>query len=895
MGNVMRIFKRDVLRLLKAPAALVVIIVLMVLPSLYTWFNVYGFMDPYAHTGNLRVCVVNEDEGATHALTGDLRLGDEIVIQLDSNDELGWAFVDRETAMEEVDSGRAYAAFVIPSDFSKDFTTILTGDFKQPKLEYYVNEKAGAVSPKITDTGATTLEETINSTFVGVVSKTVSTTIGDKINTSKAQLDTAQGAIASQLSSAHDSIGAARSSLRQLSGASTEAIDKANAAKASLEDSKKDIALLSDQLKQTSDLTVIVQNKVNAFAGELLPALGQSNDLASQAASKTNTTIASSAASIITAQGDVNAAIASGRATVEQNKLVIKELQALVDAMPEGTSKDNAASILAALKDSNDNLESTLDSLEIISKDTAETAAAVSDASDHVNTAMQGTLAAESDYRNTITTSTLPAINTGLSQIAGSTGTLSGVVAKQTLLVDQASLVLDQLISTLSTTTDALTQTDALLSGMESDLNTVQTDFLALMGSETLQKIFESSIDPQKISDFMQSPTELKTEKIYPLNAYGSAMAPLFTNLTLWIGVFMLMVILKLEVDDEGIKKATITQRYLARWLFFAPIVAMQAIICCTGNLALGVQAVNVPLFYATAVVTSLTYLSIQYALSVTLQHVGKGICIILVFVQIPGATGLYPIEMTTSFFQAVYPIFPFTYGINALRETIGGFYGDQYGQMMLVLLLFCVISFLVGLFVRPYLTNLNRLFAKQISESDIFNSEDVHVPSRRYRITQLINALSDRDEYRESLKEREAKFIALYPRLKQGALLFGVVVPLIAMVVFSLNETEKVIVLTAWLVWLAFIVVFLILVEYIYDSFERRRKLEVLSDSELRSLMEKPLSREGVRLPGSGERVAAAAVSSEVSGEAARASSDGGLNQDEESTSDSGKGGGDA
>ena len=112
----------------------------------------------------------------------------------------------------------------------------------------------------------------------------------------------------------------------------------------------------------------------------------------------------------------------------------------------------------------------------------------------------------------------------------------------------------------------------------------------------------------------------------------------------------------------------------------------------------LGVQVASVPLFFLTAVFASLTYLCIQYALSVLFQHIGKGLCIILIFVQIPGATGLYPIEMTPDFFQAVYPVFPFTYGINALRETIAGFYGFQWGGEMGMLLLYFLVFFVGGL-----------------------------------------------------------------------------------------------------------------------------------------------------------------------------------------------------
>ena len=124
-----------------------------------------------------------------------------------------------------------------------------------------------------------------------------------------------------------------------------------------------------------------------------------------------------------------------------------------------------------------------------------------------------------------------------------------------------------------------------------------------------------------KIADFMQSPTQLETEQLYPLNAYGSAMSPLFINLTLWIGVFMLMVIVHIEVDDEEIRNLTIAQRFLGRGILFAIMVSLQAIVCVTGCLFLGVQAENVAALYMTAVACSLTYLAIQYTLSTTLQH----------------------------------------------------------------------------------------------------------------------------------------------------------------------------------------------------------------------------------------------------------------------------------
>ena len=46
MKNVWLVFKRDILRLLKVPPALMVILFLIVLPSIYTWYNVAGFWNP---------------------------------------------------------------------------------------------------------------------------------------------------------------------------------------------------------------------------------------------------------------------------------------------------------------------------------------------------------------------------------------------------------------------------------------------------------------------------------------------------------------------------------------------------------------------------------------------------------------------------------------------------------------------------------------------------------------------------------------------------------------------------------------------------------------------------------------------------------------------------------
>ena len=384
----------------------------------------------------------------------------------------------------------------------------------------------------------------------------------------------------------------------------------------------------------------------------------------------------------------------------------------------------------------------------------------------------------------------------------------------------------------------ALDQTSTLLSDFENELASVETDLSALRASGALaQLVGEDGLDSSKIADFMMAPTQVETEELYPLNAYGSAMAPLFINLTLWIGVFMLMVIVRLEVDDEGLERLTIAQRFFGRALLLAPLAAIQAAVCCTGCLVIGVQTASVPLFYLTAIGASLSYLSIQYTLSSSLQHVGKGLCVILVFVQIPAATGLYPIEMTNGFFQTIYPMFPFTYGINAIRETISGFYGTAWHGNMAVLMGFLVAFAVLGAVACTYLANLNRLFARQIEESDIITGEAVELPARRYRLSQIIRTLANREEYRTAINGRMERFLALYPRLRVGSIAIAVLFPIVLTCILAAFSAEKVVILTSWLIWFFAAAVFFIVVEFWHDNLDHLVSLESMSDAEVRTL----------------------------------------------------------
>lgn len=89
MRNAFRIFRRDLKRILRNPAALLVIIGVSIIPSLYAWFNIVANIDPYANTSGIKVAVANNDSGGVEQWPFN-NAGDEIITNLKENDQLGW-------------------------------------------------------------------------------------------------------------------------------------------------------------------------------------------------------------------------------------------------------------------------------------------------------------------------------------------------------------------------------------------------------------------------------------------------------------------------------------------------------------------------------------------------------------------------------------------------------------------------------------------------------------------------------------------------------------------------------------------------------------------------------------------------------------------------------------
>lgn len=75
--------------------------------------------------------------------------------------------------MNKLNAGKYYAVIVVGEDFSRSLYDFLDNGLNPPTVTYYENSKKNAVASKITDTGKSTLQNTINSEFIDVCVKTI--------------------------------------------------------------------------------------------------------------------------------------------------------------------------------------------------------------------------------------------------------------------------------------------------------------------------------------------------------------------------------------------------------------------------------------------------------------------------------------------------------------------------------------------------------------------------------------------------------------------------------------------------------------------------------------------------------------------------------------------------
>jgi len=105
------IYRADLRRARRSLIAVVVTFGLIVIPSLFTWFNVAASWDPFGNTRSLRIAIANTDVGFKSDLVPlHINIGDQVVSALRKNDNFDWVIATEDEAIDQV--GRVGADLV---------------------------------------------------------------------------------------------------------------------------------------------------------------------------------------------------------------------------------------------------------------------------------------------------------------------------------------------------------------------------------------------------------------------------------------------------------------------------------------------------------------------------------------------------------------------------------------------------------------------------------------------------------------------------------------------------------------------------------------------------------------------------------------------------------------
>lgn len=735
MRNIIAILKRDLSRIRGSVVALIVAVGLVIVPTLYAWFNIAGSWDPYGNTGNLKVAVANSDNGyMSDLIPVRVNIGDTVVSALRENDQLDWRFVSESDAVEGVRSGEYYAAVVIPENFSSRMMTVFSSDAEHAEIVYYENQKANAIAPRVTDKAASTVRQQIDETFAKTISD-----VG--LATTSSLLEFMDG----------DQIAAYAGNL---SGTLADAITTLRDASGSVDEFAGLLQSSTGLLDSTSDLLAsagTANKNAEALVGDAKTGLSGMHDALDAAVAAINQSLKDSAGDYDAAAKAIDEAFGAADAHVSLTVTQLRDASADV-AKRASDMRDVQDNILAVERDvEGSNLPEKIKAelvqkIDIVANTVGNVANQQELLAKHLSDAAASLETGAADAR-----AKAQAVKGGIAEAKGSIGgvkdsynatlkqqisdlsdAVADVARRGSDMADDLSATVTDLSHAASALSDDLAGAHEVLAGASADLVSAADDLQRLkegldtaVTSGDLDRVRELiGSDPAALADALAAPVALDRQAVYHIKNYGSAMAPFYTTLSIWVAGIVLAAMLKANVDEADVKalgNPRLHELYLGRYAFFALLAFAQATLVCAGDLLFfGIQCEHPFQFMLVGWLAGFVFSNMIYTLTVSCGDIGKAIAVVLLVMQVAGSGGTFPIEMTADFFQAVYPFLPFTHAINAMHAAMAGAYGMEFWIELGTLSLYLIPSLALGLVFRRPVIRANRWIIEKLEETKL-------------------------------------------------------------------------------------------------------------------------------------------------------------------------------
>lgn len=762
MKNVFKIYIRDIKRICTNWAAMIMAIIIILIPSLYSLTNIKASWDPYANTNGIKIAVVNNDSGTIYK-EQELNLGRELVEKLEDNDKMDWIFVSEDEAKKGLLNEKYYASIVIPEDFSGCVTTLMDKEVVKPKLIYTVNEKINAIAPKLTDAGANSvknqLDENIVKTVSGVMFRLINETgveidgkrddirdLIDKIY----ELDEEMPQLESILDDIINGVGDVDQLLLKTNDILPTISDILDSTNDFVDNSgyivdkmKSDVDEISPRIKsdllQTQNLLNNASVTLDNIDENVLPdAAKKSLILISENATATKVTVSNIKGMLKSTKSFLKKIIDYDIREININESLLEEdenLQKIANKINE--QKKLFDDIKKSIKLVNSSITILMDKLDKVEEKLEILISRADEKIGNLENGEELDLQTLTDLRNN-----LRDVNTLITDVVDSydseiiNGINDGFDSIQYILnttveiLSQGRDVLPNLEEILSSAQDTIKFSGESLSDLRDKLPEVKdkvhevADKLREMDeddkfNEIIDMITNSWEDQ---SDFMASPVEIEDNRLFSWPNYGSSSVPFYIVLCIWVGALISSALLSFKAEniEEGVELKPY-EIYLGKLLTFLTLTSIGAALACGGSLIwLDVYAIHPVMFMFYGVFVAIVFTLIVYTAASLLDDIGKSAVVVIMVIQMAGTSGTFPIEVTPEIFHRIYEYLPFTYAINGMRQILAGIVYPILIKDIKILSVYAVVSFVLGITLKGPLNKVTDKVMEKLLKSGI-------------------------------------------------------------------------------------------------------------------------------------------------------------------------------
>ena len=757
MRNVLEIVRNDFRVIRQNTMTGIMVFGLVLIPLLFTCFNVLASWEPFENTEKLKIAVASNDRGhRTDIGAIDVNLGNEVLSKLSRNHDIDWQITDSEDAIDGTKSGDYYAAIVLPENFSTELMTFYVRGTKAPKLTLYTNEKKNALSSIITSKGASGVIQEIDKNFTQVVASVglgAITSLDEYLNTSDSKQ--ALTRVQNRVDDTAARLRSGAQTARSLSTLVETTVPLVETADSILENAGARMDILrngSGDGNVAGDLDAAVGNVRDSVSTALDATQSSYEGVRDRVNELVDGTQATSGAT-----ADTFDAMAAKFGQQADGLTAMRDrLEDTVGAVVPGVAKPGYDRAISDLNTSIARTRGLQESFSAVAADLRggrDTGSSISQAKDAFTAAIAAVENAKNSYEQNLRPQ-IDALSEPVSRLSndievigedirGIRGTISGSPV-------------DTLRKTSAATMGLSTRFDDLAARFDEIHNALEE----AKDTGDLSRIAEAvGDDPSALAAQLAAPVQVEEDPVFPVQSFGAGMAPFYATLALWIGALLSSVLIRTtvrsrdgqkvgddeaenvvsdalddaqsdaaaEVGDDADAEAekssdqqinaaqtddyTRAEKYFGRFATFATVGLVQATLMVLGlQVYVGIDPAHRFLMLLAGWIISLVFMMIVFSFVFTFDNAGKAICVLLLVMQVSAAGGAYPLPLVPQWVQNISPWLPGTYAIDMFRSSIAGIYEADYWKLMFMLALFIIPSLILAL-------GLQRIFEKGIND----------------------------------------------------------------------------------------------------------------------------------------------------------------------------------